>query len=85
MSILIAMWGVLTAALVLLLIYRSTLTIHEEDQLFLDQAEAHMEKEQAENLARLDRTRIPMRLLAAASGLLLVLMAVLSVYRGWNQ
>lgn len=85
MSILIALWGALTAALVLVLIYRSTLTMHEDDQLFLDQAEAHMQKEQAENSARLARTTVPMRLLAVASGLLLVVMAVLSVYRGWNQ
>ena len=29
-------WGVLTAFLIILLIYRSTLTMREDDQLFLD-------------------------------------------------
>ena len=84
MSILIALWGVLTAALVVVLIYRSTLRMHEDDQLFLDRAEAHMEQAQAENTVRIDRTTGPMRLLAAASGLLMVVMAVLWVYRGWT-
>jgi len=39
-------WGVVTAVLVILLIYRSTLTMQEDDQLFLGESESHMEKEQ---------------------------------------
>jgi heme/copper-type cytochrome/quinol oxidase subunit 2 len=35
MMMLLIAWGVLTGMLVLLLIYRSTLTLHEDDQLFL--------------------------------------------------
>ena len=84
MSIMLIVWGILTGILVVLLIYRSTLTMHEDEQLYLDGAEAHMQKEQAENTARVDRTTLPVRLLAAASGLLLVVMGVMWVYRGWN-
>ena len=36
---LLSAWGVLTAILIILLIYRSTLTMQEDDQLFLDEAE----------------------------------------------
>jgi len=34
---LLTAWGVLTAVLIVLLIYRSTLTMREDDQLFLDE------------------------------------------------
>src|SRR5438270_461261 len=41
-------WGVLTAALIALLIYRGTLTMQEDDQLFLGESESHMAQEQLE-------------------------------------
>ncbi len=44
MPALLILWGGLTLVLVVLLIYRGTLTMHEDDQLFLDNAEAHMQK-----------------------------------------
>ena len=47
MTVLWIVWGVLTGALILLLIYRSTLSLHEDDQLFLDEAESHMQAHQA--------------------------------------
>jgi hypothetical protein len=31
-------WGIVTAILIILLIYRSTLTMKEDDQLFLDES-----------------------------------------------
>ena len=48
-------WGVLTAILVILLIYRSTLTMQEDDQLFLGESESHMEKEQIEIMAKVNK------------------------------
>ncbi len=84
MSILLITWGVLTGLLILLLIYRNSLRMREDPGLYLDQAEANMAKEQAENSARLDRMSIPVRLLGAASGILLVVMAVLWFYQGWH-
>ena len=41
-------WAVITAVLVMLLIYRSTLSMHEDDQLFLDEASSSMRVEQEE-------------------------------------
>ncbi len=84
MSILLIVWGIVTAALIVLLIYRSTLRMHEDDQLFLDQAESHMEKAQAENTTRINRTILPVRLLAVASGLLLLVIGAMWAYQGWT-
>ena len=52
---LLIVWGVLTAVLILLLIYRSTLTLHEDDQLFLDDASANLRAEQEELQLRMKR------------------------------
>ena len=48
-------WGVLTGVLIILLIYRSTLTMQEDDQLFLGESESHMEKEQIEIMAKVNK------------------------------
>ena len=41
---LLIVWGALTAVLIILLIYRSTLTMQEDDQLFLDESASAMAK-----------------------------------------
>jgi hypothetical protein len=74
MTALAIVWGVLTAALVVLLIYRGTLTMHEDDQLFLDTAEDHMKKEQQELIGKMDRLTPWVRVCGAGSALLLVVM-----------
>lgn len=82
---LLATWGVLTTVLVILLIYRSTLTMHEDDQLFLDDSEAHMQKEQAELMSKVDRLNPLVRWLGAASGVLILVIAGLAVYDGLSR
>lgn len=82
MEMLLIVWGVLTALLLIVLIYRSTLSMHEEEQLFLDEAEAHMQKEQEEIHAKINKTVWPMRVLGGASGFLILVMAGLYVYEG---
>ena len=82
---LLALWGVLTTVLVILLIYRSTLTMHEDDQLFLGESEAHMQKEQAELMQKVDRLTPFLRWLGAASGLLILVIAGLAVYDGLTR
>jgi hypothetical protein len=62
-------FGVFAVGLVLLLIYRSTLTMQEEEQLFLDDANSHMQEEQTELLTKVNRLTIPVRVFAAGSGL----------------
>jgi hypothetical protein len=85
MTILLAVWGVLTSLLVVLLIYRSTLTMHEDDQLFLDEAESHMQIEQTELLAKMNRIQPMVRLLGACSGILILVIAGLWLWAGLNQ
>jgi cell division protein FtsL len=85
MSVLLAIWAVLTAALVVLMIYRTVLTLHEDDQLFLDKAEAHLEEEQQQLSARMNRVGPFITVLGASSGLLVLLMAGLWLWRGWNR
>jgi hypothetical protein len=85
LTMLLVVWAVLTALLVILWIYRSTLSMHEEDQLYLDEAENHMAKEQEEIHARMDKTQWPMRLLGAASGMLILLIAGIWVYQGLSR
>ena len=55
LMMLLIVWGVLTAVLILLLIYRSTLTLHEDDQLFLDDASASIRAEQEQLQMRMQK------------------------------
>ena len=84
-SLLLIVWGVLTAILIILLIYKSTLTMREDDELFLDQSESHMEKEQQELIVRLNKLQIPVRILGGASGLLILVIAGMWIYQGLTQ
>lgn len=85
LTALLIVWGLCTAVLVILMIYRGTLTMHEDDQLFLDTAESHMEKEQAELMARVNRITPAVRLLGAASGVLIVVIAGMWIYEGLTR
>ena len=85
MTVLFWLWAVLTAALTVLLIYRSALTMHEDDQIFLDSAESHLEQEQQELSVRMERLRPPIQILAVCSGLLIVVMAGLWILRAWRH
>lgn len=78
-------WGVLTGVLIVLLIYRSTLTMHEDDQLFLDESASGMAQEQAEIMAKLNKVTPFVKWLGAASGALILVIAGLAIYQGLNQ
>ena len=80
MVILWIVWGALTGILIVLLIYRGTLTMHEDDQLFLDSAEDHMQKEQEELLGKMNKITPWVRVFGAGSALLLVVIAGTYLY-----
>ena len=52
---LLILWAGLTVVLIVLLIYRGTLSMHEDDQLFLGNAEAHMAKEQQDLIVKMNK------------------------------
>lgn len=81
-------WLALTLILILLLIYRSTLVMHEDDQLFLNDSESHMAKEQNEVLEKLHKVQPWVRVFSALSGafaLVLVGMWVFDIYNNLNH
>jgi hypothetical protein len=85
MSVLLTIWAVLTTALVILLIYRSALAMHEDDQLFLSNEHSPLESEQKQVMQRMQQVRPFVNILGASSGLLVLLMAGLWVWRGWTR
>ena len=78
-------WGVLTGVLVILLIYRSTLTMQEDDQLFLDDTKSAMEQEQAEIMSKVNKINPFVKVLGAASGLMFLVLAGMFIYQGLNN
>ena len=75
-------WGVLTAALIALLIYRGTLTMQEDDQLFLGESESHMAQEQLEIMAKVNKIGPLLKVLGTASGVLILTIAGVAIYQG---
>lgn len=80
MQALLILWGGLTLVLIVLLIYRGTLTMHEDDQLFLDSSEAHMQKEQQELILRMDKITPWVRILGTCSVVLIMLIGGMFLY-----
>jgi uncharacterized membrane-anchored protein YhcB (DUF1043 family) len=78
-------WGVLTGILVVLLIYRSTLTMQEDDQLFLDDTKSAMEQEQLELMSKVNKINPFVKVLGAASGLMFLVLAGMFIYQGLNN
>lgn len=85
LMMLLVAWGGITVVLIVLLIYRSTLSMHEDDQLFLDDASTHMQLEQQELIGRMNKLQPFVRLFGIASGLLIVVIAGLWIWQGFNQ
>lgn len=85
MTALFIVWGAFTAVLIVLLIYRGTLTMHEDDQLFLDTAEDHMQKEQQELISKMDRLTPWLRICGAGSAVLIAIIAGLALYNNMTH
>jgi hypothetical protein len=77
-------WGVLTAILIILLIYKSTLTMHEDDSIFLHETESQMHKDQVEVLAKMKKITPIVKVLGAVSGVMILVIAGLFIYQGLN-
>lgn len=79
------LFGLFAIGLIVLLIYKSTLTMHEDDQLFLDEANSHMQEEQTELLTKVSRLTIPMRVFGIGSGVFLLASLALLIYSKLNE
>jgi len=84
-QMLLLLWGAVTLMLIVLMIYRSTLVLHEDDQLFLSDSDAQIEKEQAELQKRMNKIQPFVRLLGAASGMLLIVMAGILIWDAYRH
>ncbi len=79
------LFGLFAIGLIVLLIYKSTLTMHEDDQLFLDEANSHMQEEQTELLSKVNRLTIPMRVFSIGSGVFLLAFLAMLIYQKLNE
>ena len=84
LSLLIA-WGIVTAVFVILFIWRSVLSSHEDDQIFIDAAEEHMAREQRELIVKITSLSRPLLISGILSGALLLLAGGLWIYEGLKQ
>jgi hypothetical protein len=75
-------WGVVTAIFLVLVAWRSVLSSHEDDQIFIDAAQEHMAREQRELVARIESLSKPLMASGITSGVLLLLIAGIFVYHG---
>jgi hypothetical protein len=85
MTTLFVVWIAFTVIFVLLLIYRGTLSMHEDDQLFLDTAEDHMQREQQELISKMNRITPWVRISGAGSAVLILLMGGLALYNNMTR
>lgn len=86
LAYLLLSWGLITVALIALLVYRVALSSKEDDQLYLNKAEvAMMGSDQAAVISRLNRLTKPILALAILSGILLLASASLWVWIGFNN
>ena len=75
-------WGVTTAVLVILVIYRGTLSSKEDDQIFIAAGEQHHYQDQQAVIAKMSRLTKPIIALAVISGVLLLTSAGIWIYEG---
>ena len=78
-------FGLFAVCLIVLLIYRSTLTMHEDDQLFLDEANSHMQEEQTELLTKVNRLTMPVRVFSIGSGVFLLAFLAMLIYQKLSE
>ncbi len=85
LDLLMISWGVITIFLVVLVVYRGTLSSKEDDQIFIDAAEQHHYEEQLVIIARISRLTKPIIALAVMSGALLLASAGVWIYQGFKS
>jgi hypothetical protein len=85
LDLLMISWGVITAFLVVLVVYRGTLSSKEDDQIFIDAAEQHHYQEQLVIIDRMARLTKPIVALGILSGALLLASVGVWIYQGYKS
>jgi len=85
LDLLMISWGVITVVLVVLVVYRGTLSSKEDDQIFIDAAEQHHYQEQLVIIDRISRLTRPIIALAVVSGVLLLASVGVWVYQAFKS
>lgn len=80
-------WAIVSAALVIVMIYRATLTQHETDQLFLSDEESRCSSHEEHDriLSRVNRLRPVYQGLTGATVVMSALIASLYLVEVWPQ
>jgi hypothetical protein len=84
LTVVAVIFGVFAIGLIVLLIYKSTLTMHRDDQLFLDDTSSHMHDEQTALFAKVNRLTIPVRVFSIGSGVFLLVLVAMLFYQKLN-
>jgi hypothetical protein len=79
---LLIVWSIATIVFMTLAIWRSLLSSHEDDQIFLNPGEENAAKEQRELVGKINMLSRPLLTSGITSGLLLLVMAGMVVYHG---
>jgi len=82
LMVLLIAWSVITGIFILLVIYRSVISMKEEDQLFLSPAEGQLQREQNAIQAKLGKLDPYVKFLGIASGALLLLTGGVWLWEG---
>lgn len=81
----VIIWVVVTLILIFLIIYRGTLERHEDDQVFIGEAEDRLAQEQRELVASIEKINKPIHLLMILSGVMLLLIAGWFLYDAFQH
>jgi hypothetical protein len=82
---LLIVWGLVTAVLIALLVYRGFLESREDDQIFIGKAQDRMAAEQRDIIVQVTRLGGPIKALSIASGVLLVVCVGAWVWGGLSS
>ncbi len=85
LHILFLAWGVVTAVLICLVIYRSTLSTREGDQIFLNSSASSIADEQRAIVSKLQKLSAPITALIVISAVLLLVTAGFWLYQGYKS
>jgi hypothetical protein len=82
---LLIVWASIVALLIVLLIYRSTLVMHEDDQLFLADSEGYMQQEQDQLKRTMGRIAPFVRIAQVGCGAVTLLIAGMWIWDAYKH